>query len=302
MKRLIIIMLAAFCTCVSAASATPVVSSIEPNHGPMYSHNIVTVAGSGFTGATKVAGATNYIVESDSKIIMETGIQTEGERSFQAQVQVGEATSPAVPADTYTFEPTAGPMPLWYHSGLVISEAHGERTLSWGNLTISPTSGTSVTCELVAIGSVATQRMEDDGEIVRAGSAEEKAIGTANCTSEECPETEDLEAKVTADRLPWHMGLIEQLGIIHAPMMSEYTISCWQRGAYTYEVSPAIRCTGTLSPSVENGGNGQYGQSKLVFGAESGNLECGTQAAQVKAQLKTMTISGVKPGELLTAH
>ena len=98
----------------------PVVTAISPTSGPIAGGATVTVTGSGFTGATKVAFGTlagqNLDVVNDHTILVTS--PAEGPGTVAIRVTTPDGQSAAVTADLYTYvgpvltsiSPTSGPM------------------------------------------------------------------------------------------------------------------------------------------------------------------------------------------------
>ncbi len=87
----------------------PVVTSISPTSGPASGNTIVTITGSGFTGATKVNFGTgtnsvaSYVVNSDTSI---TARAPPGTGIVDVTVTTAGGTSATSSADQYTYSPT----------------------------------------------------------------------------------------------------------------------------------------------------------------------------------------------------
>jgi hypothetical protein len=90
--------------------AAPTVSGLSPNSGPATGGTLVTIAGTGFTGATAVhfgtAAATNVTVVSGTTI---TADSPAGAGTVNVTVTTPGGTSPTSPADQFTFAAVAAP-------------------------------------------------------------------------------------------------------------------------------------------------------------------------------------------------
>jgi hypothetical protein len=84
--------------------AAPVVSTIAPSSGPLAGGTVVTVTGTGFTGATKVAfganAATTFMVNSDTSI---TATSPSGTGSIHVRVTTAYGLSAATTADLFGY-------------------------------------------------------------------------------------------------------------------------------------------------------------------------------------------------------
>jgi hypothetical protein len=82
----------------------PVISSLSPDHGPAAGGTVVTITGTGFTGATGVTfdgtPATSYTVDSDTQITATTPAHTSG----PVDVVVSSVGGDSAPL-TYTYDP-----------------------------------------------------------------------------------------------------------------------------------------------------------------------------------------------------
>ena len=101
------------------AAAAPTVTGLSPASGPLVGGTLVTITGTGFTGATAVdfgtTAATNVNVVSDTTI---TAISPAGTGVSDVTVITPAGTSPVSPADQFTYvaaptvsglSPTSGP-------------------------------------------------------------------------------------------------------------------------------------------------------------------------------------------------
>jgi hypothetical protein len=92
----------------SGAAKGPVITSVSPNKGPKAGGTHVTITGTGFTGATKVAfggvAATSFTVVSVTQITAVTPAGTVGTRNVLVTTPSG--TSPTADDFTYTAPPT----------------------------------------------------------------------------------------------------------------------------------------------------------------------------------------------------
>jgi hypothetical protein len=90
----------------SATVAGPVITAISPSAGPPAGGTLVTITGTGFTGATRVAfgavAATSFNVVSATKITAVAPAQPAGSHHITVTTPVG--TSPLVSADIYTYQ------------------------------------------------------------------------------------------------------------------------------------------------------------------------------------------------------
>ena len=88
--------------------AAPGVTSVAPNAGPATGGKVVTIGGTGLTGATKVVfgttAATKVTVVSDTKITATTPVHAVGVVAVHITTPGG--TSPTVSADQYTYDAT----------------------------------------------------------------------------------------------------------------------------------------------------------------------------------------------------
>ncbi len=88
----------------SAAWAAPAITSVSPHSGPTVGGNMVTITGSGFTGATSVLfgeASAAFIVNNDSSISATAPASVPG--AVNITVAVGAQTSPISRADIYTY-------------------------------------------------------------------------------------------------------------------------------------------------------------------------------------------------------
>ena len=96
-----------FTTAAHATSSAPVITSVSPSTGTIEGGTSVTIAGSGFTGATAVdfgsLPATGLIVNSDSSITVQSpATSTPGIVDISVMTPMGTSTSSA--ADHYTYQ------------------------------------------------------------------------------------------------------------------------------------------------------------------------------------------------------
>ena len=90
----------------ASAAAAPSVTSVSPSSGIDSGFTNVTITGSGFTGATEVDfGATSvpFTVDSDTAITVRTPSGNDG--TVDVSVTTPDGTSPATPADQFTYVP-----------------------------------------------------------------------------------------------------------------------------------------------------------------------------------------------------
>ena len=92
--------------------ATPSVSGVSPASGPAGGGAMVTIMGSGFTGATAVtfgsAAAQSFHVDSDIQI---TAVAPGGQGIVDVRVTTSAGTSPTGAGDQFTFVTSAAPVP-----------------------------------------------------------------------------------------------------------------------------------------------------------------------------------------------
>jgi hypothetical protein len=98
-------------TLVSAPVLAPAITAISPASGPTAGGTTVTIIGSGFTGATKVAfgsvPATSFNVVSDTTVTAVSPAQ--GAATYDISVTAPGGTSATVSADAYTYQAPIGP-------------------------------------------------------------------------------------------------------------------------------------------------------------------------------------------------
>ena len=86
--------------------AAPVITGISPSSGPATGGTVITIIGSGFTGADYVdigsVGATSFTVVSDTKAIATTEAHTAG--TVDVMVAVNQIFSATSPADQFTYK------------------------------------------------------------------------------------------------------------------------------------------------------------------------------------------------------
>ena len=86
--------------------AAPVITGISPSSGPGTGGTVITIIGSGFTGADYVdigsVGATSFTVVSDTKAIATTEAHTAG--TVDVMVAVNQIFSATSPADQFTYK------------------------------------------------------------------------------------------------------------------------------------------------------------------------------------------------------
>ncbi len=91
----------------TVAAISTSVTSLSPNTGPAVGGRLVTISGSGFTGATSVkfgtAAATSYTVVNSSTI---TATSPPGTGTVDVTVTTAAGTSPTNPLDQFTYAPT----------------------------------------------------------------------------------------------------------------------------------------------------------------------------------------------------
>ena len=91
-------------------AAAPTVTGLSPTSGPAAGGTLVTITGTGFTGATAVnfgtTAATNLTVVSDTSI---TANSPAGTGNVDVTVVTPAGTSPTSPADQFTFNAAAAP-------------------------------------------------------------------------------------------------------------------------------------------------------------------------------------------------
>ena len=89
-----------------AAPALPAVTGVSPASGPAAGGTTVTITGSGFTGATKVAfgtlAATSFTVVSGTQVTAVSPAQAAS--TYDITVTTPSGTSPVVTADAYTYQ------------------------------------------------------------------------------------------------------------------------------------------------------------------------------------------------------
>ena len=94
-------------TLLSAAPPPPAVTAVSPDHGPAAGATTVTISGHGFLGATSVtfgsAPAAAFTVNSGSSITAVSPAEPPG--TVDVAVTTPAGTSPATPADAFTFRP-----------------------------------------------------------------------------------------------------------------------------------------------------------------------------------------------------
>jgi len=98
-----------FIICANSLIAAPVITSVTPSNGSISGGNIVTIAGSGFTGATAVnfgtRPATTFVVNTDSSISAMVPAGTSG--TVDITVTAASQTSALTRADFYTYTETS---------------------------------------------------------------------------------------------------------------------------------------------------------------------------------------------------
>lgn len=106
MLKLIYSLLAVFLAIGNIAYAAPTVTSINPISGPVAGGTVVTLTGTGFTGATAVdfgsRPAASFLVVNDTTITAITPVGTPGASSVT--VTTGSGTSPATHFNLFTFQ------------------------------------------------------------------------------------------------------------------------------------------------------------------------------------------------------
>jgi len=89
------------------AAQVPTVTAVAPTSGPTAGGTTVTITGTGFTGATKVAfgpvAATGFTVVSDTKIIAVAPAQAAGTRAVT--VTTSGATNAPAAGDLFSYKP-----------------------------------------------------------------------------------------------------------------------------------------------------------------------------------------------------
>jgi hypothetical protein len=211
-------------------------------------------------------------------------------------------------------------------SSTPIPEGEKVRFLAWGRLTLSPEPpvAAATTCE-TSVGGYIENPVGGGpgvGETLRAAGW--------NCTSMECPPGEveiagkkyekESEAIFPPQSFAWPSVLSEpEPGIIRSVDSKVVVqLGCVAHGFTNAEsegktppasgeneqfpVAPTVSCvtdTFVLAPKYENGTNLGPNQSKLVFGAEAGGLDCahGSFVGKIKESVKIM---GFKGSELIT--
>ena len=138
------------------AAAAPTVTGISPTSGSAAGGDTVTVAGTGFTGATAVGfgvtGASGVAVKSDTQI---TATSPAGTGTVDVTVTTPAGTSAVVAADQFTYAPPAAPVV----TGLNPNSGAG----AGGDVvTVAGTGFTGATA--VAFGANAAQTFQVDGD------------------------------------------------------------------------------------------------------------------------------------------
>jgi hypothetical protein len=243
------------------------------------------------------------------------------------------ALAPMLAAVALAAVPTvAQAAPHYYRNASTTSIPEGEKVpvLEWGKLTFEPepkVGGTS--CENMAGGYVENP--------VGGGAGEGATLRfvTYNCFSAECPAGEievegkkyekEFEILYPPQSFPWASALIEPepsvtrtntTGIVMELACVAHKLTRLAAGEggskgagenEQYQLEPAVTCVTNAAngyeqkPENEKGINEGPNQSKLVFNAGDGVLECagGAFAAKTKESLRIM---GFKASELITVH
>jgi len=94
-----------FVICTNQLIAAPAITSVSPSNGPIAGGNVITITGSGFTGATAVGigfrPATSFNVITDNSITAVVPAGTSG--TFDVMVTADSQTSAQTRADFYTY-------------------------------------------------------------------------------------------------------------------------------------------------------------------------------------------------------
>ncbi len=141
------------------AALPPTVVSISPNSGPRAGGTVVSIAGTGFLGATAVnfgaAAASSFTVNSDTSI---TATTPAGTGAVDVTVTTSAGTSATSPADLYTYVAPlpqtinfAQPPPAYAGTAVLLSATGGGSTspvifsVISGPATVSGTNGSTLT-------------------------------------------------------------------------------------------------------------------------------------------------------------
>jgi hypothetical protein len=214
----------------------------------------------------------------------------------------------AVPIEVATHEPH------WYENMVRIAEQsggpgqEGTHVLMWGTLPVTAPGIGTVTCLTEWLGNV----YNPIGG--KAGESRIHAYQTAYCANEPCEVTMQSKPSIEPEGLgvtvsggvasagAWE-GKLSGEGSIRlklgnktagSPTAIKWHVVCPKTTGEEYNKS----LTGELTPQLENGSSIGAAPSRLQFNSGSGELEVGTEKAQVANNLKMMGFEG---GELITA-
>jgi hypothetical protein len=223
--------------------------------------------------------------------------------------------------------------PHYYKSGSATAAPEGEKipTLAWGKLTLEPEPkvAAATTCENIAGGYA--ENPTGGG----AGIGATLRFATYNCANAECPAgpieiggkdfEKEFEVISVPQNFPWPSVLEEpEPGVVRTNSTNvEVQLACMAHGLTReeageggskgageneqYQLVPAVTCVTDPAkgyeqkPENEKGTNDGPGQSKTIFNAGAGSLECagGAFAGKTKESLHVM---GYKASELITTH
>jgi hypothetical protein len=223
--------------------------------------------------------------------------------------------------------------PHYYKSGVLIPEGERVPILEWGRLKLeyAPALAASTTCEIIAGGYV--ENAVGGG----AGIGATLRDAAYNCTDAECPSGEfevkgqkyekEFEMSHPPQSFPWPSVLIEPearvirtsiAGVVMKEACVAHNLSRstagegGSTGAGENEQfvlpsggPPTLTCLADerwmQTPQTENGTNNGPNQSKVVFNAGAGALDCAGGAFPATSR-ESLKIMGYKGSELIAVH
>ena len=178
-------------------------------------------------------------------------------------------------------------VPHWQKNGTKPKEGEKVGTISWGTITLEPSSGGTVTCKSASAANIENTAAAAKDETLLFDTYECKAVG-GECTAK------GGETRVGAPALPWPAAVREGEGIEEYRQESsgvQLNIECYKAGVLTehalFKSGPVGAETGTWTPTWQNGTTAGR-PSELVFDASSGHLfsEAGGLKLTTKGKLK----------------
>jgi hypothetical protein len=189
---------------------------------------------------------------------------------------------------------TTLPAPHWQKNFTKLKEGEKLATISWGTLTLEPSSGGSVVCKTASANNIENTATAAKGETELLATYECKATG-GECAAK------GGESRVGSSALPWPEEIKEE-GENSEEFREENTgvqlnIECYKAGVLTehtlFKSGPVGAETGTFTPKWQNGPTAAR-PSEVLFDTSSGHLfsETGGLKLTTKGKLK---IEGYEP-------